>query len=128
MKNSTLILTLTLKLVVDYEKKVRRSNGFINSTNNINLFSIIFEEKFTKIKDKNNQLENFIEVLKATNSPFFIGSANTLITFSMNGFGLLVVPITASVNCGVTLGTELTSEISEEKVNFLLSKEKVNFF
>ena len=118
MKNSTLILTLTLKLVVDYWKKLRRSNGFINSTNNINLFSTIFEEKFTKIKDKSNQLENFIEVLKATNSPIFLGSASTLITLSMNGFGLFVVPITASVNCGVALGTELTSEHPKEKVNF----------
>ena len=48
--------------------------------------------------------------MKTKNSPITIGSSSTSTVLKFTGFGLIVVPITAGVGCGVAIGTNLPNE------------------
>ena len=103
-------------------KKMKEVNSFDNGINNKNLISRFYEENHKKLKKKNNKFKNLNKILNTIDSLNFIGSTSTSISLSVTRFGLIVVPITAGVACGIAISTKLASGTLKGKEKYYLEK------
>ena len=104
------------EIIIENSKEV---NTFKTSINNINLISRFYEEiKKWKINATNSKF--LLKVLNTFASLIIIDSTCTSITFSLTGFRLNVVPITAGVGSADAIGTKLASECLKKKYSYQL--------
>ena len=94
-------------------KEVNTVKTSIN--NNINLFSRLPEENFTKLEKKFIEFTKINENTSRIDSANFIGSTNTSTILSITGFGLTVTPTISGVVCGVAAGTILASNFLKKR-------------
>ena len=85
------------------EKKLKDVNNFNNSINKN-------KEMFTHFKDKNHKSKNKIKkyktlstILKSIDIIVIIATKSSSITSSLSGFGLIVIPMSSSIACGLTI-------------------------
>ena len=101
----------TFDLEKRLEKKIKDVNNFINHVNNIKELITYFTDKNHKSKKKNKNYKTLNTILESVDSIVIIGATSTSITLSITGVGLIILPISASIACGLSLGNKVLHKL-----------------
>ena len=99
------------------EKKINDVNSFINHINNIKEMITYFKDKNHKSKKRHKYYETLNAVLESVDSIVIIGATSISITLSVTGIGLIVLPISAGIACGLSLGNKILHKLIINKYN-----------
>ena len=99
------------------EKKINDVNSFNNHINNIKELITYFKDENHKSKKKYKNYKALNTVLESVDSIVIIGATSTSITLSVTGIGLIVLPISAGIACGITLGNKIIHQLIINKYN-----------
>ena len=99
------------------EKKINDANSFNNHINNIKEMITYFKDKNNKSKKKYKNYKTLNTILESVDSIIIIAATSTSITLSITGIGLLVLPISAGVACGISLGNKILHKLIINKYN-----------
>ena len=99
------------------EKRINDINSFNNHINNIKEMIIYFKDKNNKSKKKCKNYKTLNTVLESVDSIVIIGATSTSITLSVTGIGLIVLPISAGIACGLSLGNKILHKLIINKYN-----------
>ena len=99
------------------EKKINDVNSFNNHINNIKEMITYFKEKNNKSKKKYKNYKTLNTVLESVDSLIIIGATSTSITLSITGLGLIILPISASIACTLSLGNKILHKLIINKYN-----------
>ena len=88
------------------EKEINDVNSFNNHINNIKEMITYFKDKNKKSKKRYKNYKTLNTILESVDSIVIIGATSTSITLSITGIGLIVLPISAGIACGLSLGTK----------------------
>ena len=99
------------------EKKLNDVNSFNNHINNIKEMIIYFKDKNNKSKKKYKNYKTLNTVLESVDSIVIIGATSTSITLSVTGIGLIILPISAGIACGLSLGNKVLHKLIINKYN-----------
>ena len=99
------------------EKKLNDVNSFNNHISNIKEMINYFKDKINKSKKKYKNYKTLNTVLESVDSILIIGATSTSITLSVTGIGLIVLPISAGIACGLSLGNEVLHKLIINKYN-----------
>ena len=99
------------------EKKINDINSFNNHINNIKEMITYFKDKNNKSKKKYKNYKTLNTILESVDSIVIIGATSTSITLSLTGIGLIILPISASIACGLSLGNKILHKIIINKYN-----------
>ena len=99
------------------EKKINDVNSFNNHINNIKEMISYFKDKNNKSKKKYKNYKTLNTVLESIDSIVIIGATSTSITLSITGIGLIVLPISAGIACGLSLSNKILHKLIINKYN-----------
>ena len=99
------------------EKKIIDVNSFNNHINNIKEMITYFKDKNNKSKKRYKNYKKLNTILESVDSIVIIGATSTSITLSVTGVGLIVLPISAAIACGLSLGNKILHKIIINKYN-----------
>ena len=106
---------------IDLEKRLEKKINDINSFNNHISY---IKEMITYFKDTNNKSKKRYKnyktlntVLESVDSIVIIGATSTSITLSITGVGLIILPISAGIAFGLSLGNKILHKIIINKYN-----------
>ena len=99
------------------EKKISDVNSFDNHINNIKEMITYFKDKNNKSKKKYKNYKNLNTVLESVDTIIIIGATSTSITLSITGVGLIILPISAGIACGLSLGNKILHKLTINKYN-----------
>ena len=89
------------------EKKINDVNSFNNHINNIEETITYFKDKNNKSKKKYKNYKKLNTALESVNSIIIIGATSTSITLSITGVGLIILPTSVGIACGLSLGNKI---------------------
>ena len=98
------------------EKKLNDVNSFNNHINNIKEMITYFKDKNHKSKKYKNY-KNLNTLLESVDSIIIIAATSTSITLSITGIGLIVLPISARIACGISLGDKILHKLIINEYN-----------
>ena len=98
-------------------RKKNDVNSLNNHINNIKEMISYFKDKNNKSKKKYKNYKTLNTVLESVDSIVIIGATATSITLSVTGIGLIVLPISAGIACGISLGNKILHNIIINKYN-----------
>ena len=104
------------------EKKRNDVNSFNNHINNIKEMVAYFKDKNHKSKKKYKNYKTLNTILESVDSIVIIAATSTSITLSVTGFGMIILPISAGIACGLSLGNKVLHKLIKNKYN----KNKIN--
>ena len=99
------------------ERKINDANSFNNHVNNIKEMITYFKEKNNKSKKRYKNYKTLNTVLESVDSIVIIAATSTSITLSVTGIGLIVLPISAGIACGLSLGNKILHKLIINKYN-----------
>ena len=99
------------------EKKINDANSFNNHINNLKEMITYFKDKNNKSKKKYKNYKTLNTILESVDSIIIIAATLTSITLSITGIGLFVLPISAGVACGISLGNKILHKLIINKYN-----------
>ena len=99
------------------EKKINDANSFNNHINNIKEMITYFKDKNNKSKKRYKNYKNLNTVLESVDSIIIVGATSTSITLSITGVGLIILPISAGIACGLSLGNKKLHNLIINKDN-----------
>ena len=99
------------------EKKLNDVNSFNNHINNIKEMINYFKDKNNKSKKRYKNYKILNTVLESVDSIVIIAATSTSITLSVTGIGLIVLPISAGIACGLSLGNKILHKLILNKYN-----------
>ena len=99
------------------EKKINDVNCFNKHVKNIKEMITYFKDKNHKSKKKFKNYKTLNTVLESVDSIVIIGATSTSITLSITGIGLIVLPISAGIACGISLGNKILHKLIINKYN-----------
>ena len=99
------------------EKKINDVNSFNNHIKNIKEMITYFKDKNNKSKKKHRNYKTLNTILESVDSIVIIAASSTSITLSITGIGLIILPISASVACGISLGNKVLHKLIINKYN-----------
>ena len=99
------------------EKKINDVNSFNNHINNIKEMITYFKDRNNKSKKKYKNYKTLNTILESADSIVIIGATSTSITLSVTGIGLIILPISAGIACGLSLGNKILHKIIINKYN-----------
>ena len=106
---------------IDLEKRLEKTindvNSFNNHINNIKEMITYFKDKNNKSKKKYKNYKTLNTILESVDSIVIIAATSTSITLSVTGIGLIVLPISAGIACGLSLGNKILHKIIINKYN-----------
>ena len=76
-----------------------------------------FKDKNRKSKKKYKKYKTLNTVLESVDSIVIIAATSTSITLSVTGIGLIVLPISAGIACGISLGNKILHKLIINKYN-----------
>ena len=76
-----------------------------------------FKNKNYKSKKKYENCKTLNTVLETIDSIVIIGATSTSITLSITGIGLIILPISAGIACGLSLGNKILHKLIINKYN-----------
>ena len=76
-----------------------------------------FKDKNKKSKKRYRNYKTLNTVLESVDSIVIIAATSTSITLSVTGIGLIVLPISAGIACGLSLGNKILHKIIINKYN-----------
>ena len=99
------------------EKKLNDVNSFNNHINNIKEMINYLKDKNHKSKKRYKNYKTLNTILESVDSIVIIGATSTSITLSVTGIGLIVLPISAGIACGLSLGNKILHKLIINKYN-----------
>ena len=93
------------------EKKINDVNSFNNHINNIKEMITYFKDRNNKSKKRYKNYKTLNTVLESVDSIVIIAATSTSITLSVTGIGLIVLPISAGIACGLSLGNKILHKL-----------------
>ena len=99
------------------EKKLNDVNSFNNHINNIKEMINYFKYKNHKSKKRYKNYKTINTIFESVDSIVIIAATSTSITLSVTGIGLIVLPISAGIACGISLGNKILHKIIRNKYN-----------
>ena len=99
------------------EKKIIDVNSFNIHINNIKEMITYFKDKNNKSKQKYKKFKTLTTILKSFDTIVIIATASSSITLSLTRFGLIVIPISCSIACGLSITKKVLYEIVMQKYN-----------
>ena len=99
------------------EKKINDVNSFNNHINNIKEMIQYFKDKNHKSRKEYKNYKTLNRVLESVDSIVIIAATSTSISLSVTGFGLIVLPISAGIVCGLSLGNKVLHKLIINKYN-----------
>ena len=93
------------------EKKLNDVNSFNNHISNIKEMITYFKDINNKSKKRYKNYKTLNTILESVDSIVIIGATSTSITLSVTGIGLIVLPISAGIACGLSLGNKVLHKI-----------------
>ena len=106
---------------IDLEKRLERKindvNSFNNHINNIKEMITYFKDKNHKSKKKYKNYKTLNTGLESVDSIVIIAATSASITLSVTGFGLVILPISAGIACGLSLGNKILHKLIINKYN-----------
>ena len=107
------------------EKKLNDVNSFNNSINNIKEMITYFKDKNNKSKKKYKKYLQYLlttiltltTIHKSFDTIVIIATTSSSISLSLTGFGLIVIPISSSIACGLSITNKVLYEIVMQKYN-----------
>ena len=99
------------------EKKINDANSFNNHISNIKEMITYFKDNNNKSKKKYKNYKMLNTILESVDSIVIIGATSTSITLSVTGTGLIVLPISAGIACGISLGNKVLHKLIINKYN-----------
>ena len=99
------------------EKKINDVNSFNNHINNIKEMITYFKDKTNKSKKRYKNYKTLNTVLESVDSIVIIGATSTSITLSVTGIGLIILPMSAGIACGISLGNKILHKLIINKYN-----------
>ena len=76
-----------------------------------------FKDKNHKSKKKYKNYKTLNTTLESVDSILIIATTSTSITLSITGIGLIVLPISAGIACGLSLGNKILHKLIINKYN-----------
>ena len=99
------------------EKKLNDVNSYNDSINNIKEMITYFRDKTDKSKKRYKNYKTLNTVLESVDSIIIIGATSTSITLSVTCVGLIILPISASISCTLSLGNKVLHKLIINKYN-----------
>ena len=99
------------------EKKINDVNSFNNHINNIKEMITYFKDKNNKSKKRYKNYKTLNTNLESVDSIVILGATSTSITLSVTGIGLIVLPISAGIACGLSLSNKVLHKLIINKYN-----------
>ena len=99
------------------EKKINDVNSFNNHINNIKEMITYFKDKNHKSKKRYKIYKTLNTVLESVDSIIIIAATSTSITLSITAIGLIILPISAGIACGLSLGNKILHKLIINKYN-----------
>ena len=99
------------------EKKINDVNSFNNHNNNIKEMITYFKDKTNKSKKRYKNYKTLNTILESVDSIVIIAATSTSITLSITGIELIVLPISAGIACGISLGNKILHKLIINKCN-----------
>ena len=99
------------------EKKINDVNSFNNHINNIKEMITYFKDKNSKSKERYKNYKTLNTILESVDSIAIIAATSTSITLSVTGVGLIILPISAGIACGLSLGNTIIHKLIINKYN-----------
>ena len=99
------------------EKKINDVNSFINHISNIKEMIIYFKDKNNKCKKRYKNYKTLNTILESVDSIVIIAATSTSITLSVTGVGLIILPISAGIACGLSVGNKVLHKLIINKYN-----------
>ena len=99
------------------EKKTNDVNSFNNYINNIKEMITYFKDKNRKSRKKYKNYKTLNTLLESVDSIVIIAATSTSITLSVTGVGLILLPISAGIACGLSLGYKILHKLFINKYN-----------
>ena len=99
------------------EKRLSDGNSFNNHINNIKEMITCFKEKNNKSKNKYKKYKTITTILKSIDTIVIIATTSSSITFSLTGIGLIVIPISTTSACALSIGNKVLYELIINKYN-----------
>ena len=99
------------------EKNINDVNSFNNHINNIKEMITYFKDKNNKSKKKQKNYKTLNTILESVDSIVIITATSTSITLSIIGIGLSVLPISAGIDCTLSLGNKVLHKMIINKYN-----------
>ena len=76
-----------------------------------------FKDKDFESKKKYKKYKTLTTILKSFDTFVIIATTSSSITLSLKRFGLLIIPISGSIACGITITNKVTYEIIINEYN-----------
>ena len=106
---------------IDLEKRLKKRindvNSFNNHISNIKEMITYFKDKNNKSKKKYKNYKTLNTILESVDSIVIIAATSTSITLSITGIGLIILPISAGIACGLSLGNKVLHKLIINKYN-----------
>ena len=99
------------------EKKINDVNSFNNHINNIKDMITYFKDKNNKSRKRYKKYKTIKTILESVDSIVIIGATSTSITLSITGIGLIILPISAGIACGISLGNKVLHKLIINRYN-----------
>ena len=93
------------------EKKINDVNSFNNHIKNIKEMITYFKDKTNKSKKRYKNYKTLNIVLESVDSIVIIAATSTPITLSVTGIGLIILPISASIACTLSIGNKILHKL-----------------
>ena len=75
-----------------------------------------FKDKNYKSKKKYKNYRTLNTVLQSVDSIIIIAATSISITLSVTGIGLIVLPISAGIACGISLGNKILHKLISKQI------------
>ena len=99
------------------EKKINDVNSFNNHISNIKEMITYFKDKNNKSKKRYKNYKTLNTILESVDSIVIIAATSTSISLSITGIGLIVLPISEGIACGLSLGNKILHNLIINKYN-----------
>ena len=99
------------------EKRINDVNSFNNHINNIKEMITYFKDKNNKSKKKYKNYKTLNTILESVDSIVIIAAKSNSITLSITGIDLIILPISAGIACGLSLGNKVLHKLFKNKYN-----------
>ena len=106
---------------IDLEKRLKKKindvNSFNNHINNIKEMINYFKDKNNKSKKRYKNYKTLNAILESVDSIVIIGATSTSIALLVIGIGLIILPISAGIACGLSLSNKIIHKLMINKYN-----------
>ena len=99
------------------EKRLNDVNNFKNHINNSKEMITYFKVKNNKSKKKYKKYKTITTILKSFDTFVIVATTSISFTLSLTGIGLIVIPISTTSSCALSIGKKVLYEIIINKYN-----------